>query len=135
MDLEILQTMAEPGSRQLVVTSCAAGLGLVKKVWESLQVAKRLTPDYRLGVHSSPKIRDDLKVFLLKDKIFSVSAVGFPVALGLEESIRNNSPLTDSYTLEGAADIACGIAGYKIGWYLLPLIGGTFKGLYSFLHR
>ena len=127
MDLNnIMQMFAEPGQRQLTIASSAAILGAVQRLWGICvdipgayrEASEPFIPFY-IGANLKnldeliTKIGSVRKIRMSKLLTF-ISLMG-PVALGLEQAIKNDSFLKDSYVFEGGCDVASAVGGYYVG--------------------
>lgn len=114
MDLDLLQMLAEPGQRQLLVAGAGAVLGVAKAVWDMYKERKS---DIVCARACGPgfESQDFYYGEPVKEGLVGKTAWALPAVIGIEEAIRNSSPAMGSYVIEASLDLSCTTVGYLLG--------------------
>ena len=150
MEYDLVQMLAEPGTRQLVVGGCAAVLGAARmlpllynnyKEYRHKQTLRGMCGELKesammmgLDPYVVEQIRKEKEEAKLGNKWVSRLCWGLPAVLGLEQAISNSNPVRDSYLLESVSDIAGAYIGYGVGLAAMVMVGvvgciATIKGI------
>ena len=133
MDLDLVQMLSEPGQRQLVVAGGGAVLGFAKDLWDRYQIARMDQPEYKIRVcQGSQSVIDDARRTGTISRLLRGGSVLFPAAVGLEEAVRTETPVADSYVLESGFDFASSFVGFYFGKVAVPwLIEGVVGKIWN----
>ena len=115
MDLNFLN---EPVSRQAVLSGGAAVIGFLTTVTKEAYGLRVLHPNHLFRIADDPSYRMGGN---FPTNAITIGTASLGTALGLEESIRNLTPILGSYTLETVSDLGATIIGYYAG-RALPFI-------------
>jgi hypothetical protein len=111
MSYDLIQMLAEPGNRQLFLLGSSLTLGTAKAIY-----------DFYLGGRIVKKgMQKEIPRILKRERRVDEALQILPGMIGLEEAVRNNCPITDSYVVEVASDIGISVVGYSLGKKLATL--------------
>ena len=112
MLMDIIQMLAEPGQRQLIVGGLSGILGAMKAAWELYRNEYFLVVSKCSNDESLSKEERRVENY---HQAFTGGSIGIPTLIGLEEATRNNSYLMSSPLVEGLGDFATSVLASHVG--------------------